>query len=94
MVTTARDVQRAAAALTQAAAKAEREWLATLEPADRARGAEILMAEHRHGVGRMARARSIAIAVMRAGGMSAVEIGEELGVSRQAVHRMLKGDAA
>lgn len=56
------------------------------------RNAEQEMDRHRAEVGRYARMRAELITQLRDGGLSAIVIADRLGVSRQTVHRALRGD--
>jgi DNA-directed RNA polymerase specialized sigma24 family protein len=64
--------------------------LSKLPPAERVQAAEDAVARLRAEMSRLWEIRRDAIRELRAHGMSAAEIGEELGITRQNIHRMLR----
>jgi excisionase family DNA binding protein len=66
--------------------------LAKMTPLARAKAAADLMDEHRHAIADLAAVRAAALRELRDQGMSAINISEALGISRQQVHRLLRED--
>ncbi len=68
----------------------EHEKLAGMTPLARAKAAAALMDDHRQAIAQLAALRSVALRELRDQGMSALDIAEALGISRQQVHRLLR----
>ena len=66
--------------------------LAKMTPLARAKAAAELMDEHRQAIADLAAIRAGALRELRDQGMSAINISEALGISRQQVHRLLRED--
>lgn len=64
--------------------------LMALAPLDRVRAASARMDLHRAAMARLGAVRGEALLALRAEGRSAIELAEELGVSRQQVHRLMR----
>jgi excisionase family DNA binding protein len=64
--------------------------LAKMTPLARAEAAATLMDQHRRAIADLAAVRAAALRELRDQGMSAINIAEALGISRQQVHRLLR----
>ncbi len=61
-----------------------------MTPLARAEAAATLMDQHRRAIADLAAVRAAALRELRDQGMSAINIAETLGISRQQVHRLLR----
>lgn len=70
----------------------ERQLLETDDPLDRVRLATVYMDGHRAAIGRLATIRGETLRDLRASGYSALELAAQLGVTRQQIYRLLRGE--
>lgn len=68
--------------------------LAKLAPGARAKAAAALMDQHRHAMARLAAVRVAALKELQEQGVSAANIAQALGITRQQVHTLLRRAAA